>query len=177
MQGVLIGEKMKSLTTKKIARAGLIAGVYTLTAMITFPISSGAIQLRLSEALCVLPFLFIEAVPALFIGCMLSNIITACAFLDVILGSVITLVSAMLTYLTGKLIKNTVVKIIVGGLFPVLINAFILPIIWLIYGAPQYAYIVQVAFLVVGQALAVYAVGAPLYLVLKKLQEKNDFYK
>ncbi len=168
---------MKSLTTKRIARAGLIAGVYTLTAMITFPISSGAIQLRLSEALCVLPFLFIEAVPALFIGCMLSNIITACAFLDVILGSLITLVAATLTYLSGRIIKNTVFKIIVGGVFPVLFNAFLLPIIWLIYGAPQYAYIIQVVFLIVGQALAVYAVGTPLFLGLKKFQAKNDFLK
>ena len=174
MQGVSKGQNMKSLTTKKIARAGLIAGVYTLTAMITFPISSGAIQLRLSEALCVLPFLFIEAVPALFIGCMLSNIITACAFLDVILGSVITLVSAMLTYLTGKLIKNTVVKIIVGGLFPVLLNAFFLPLIWQwCYGFLDYIYIVQVGILVLGQAISVYLIGTPLYITIKKLQAKN----
>lgn len=160
---------MNGIISKKIARAGLIAGVYVLTALITFPISSGAIQLRLSEALCILPLLFIEAVPALFVGCILINFLTGCAFFDVILGSLITLLAALSTYFVGRIIKNTVAKIVVGGLFPVALNALLLPLVWLLYGTPQYVYFVQAVILIIGQSLAVYAVGIPLYFAVRKI--------
>ena len=160
--------KSKNITTI-LARAGVIAALYTATSLVTAPIASGAIQVRLSEALTLLPLIFPEAIPALFIGCALSNLITGCMPLDIILGSIITLVAAALTYAVGRIIKNTALKITVGGLFPVLLNALSLPLIWVYcYGAIEYIYVLQVAFLLVGQTLSVYAVGAPLYLVLRK---------
>ncbi len=160
-------------TTKIIVRAGLIAGLYVVLSLLTLPIASGAIQFRLSEALTILPLFFIEAVPALFIGCMLSNLITGCMVLDIILGSVITLVASILTYLTGKLIKNTFFKIALGGFFPVILNAFFLPVLWiLIYGAIEYVYMLQVLFLLISQSLSIYGFGTPLYFAIKKHQQK-----
>ena len=161
-------------TTKIVVRAGLIAGLYIVLSLLTMPIASGAIQFRLSEALTILPLFFIEAIPALFVGCMLSNLITGCMVLDIILGSVITLVSAFLTYLTGKIIKNSPLKIAIGGLFPVILNAFFLPIIWIaVYGAIEYVYILQVLFLLVSQSVSIYGVGTTLYLAIKKHQKNN----
>ena len=154
--------------TKRIARAGVIAGLYALLSLITFPIASGAVQFRVSEGLTLLALVFPEAVPALFIGCVISNIITGCGVLDVILGSLITLISALLTFFTARNIKNTPLKIIVGGIYPVMLNAFFLPLIWLMYTSLEYVYYIQVALLLVGQSLSVYAVGAPLYLFIKK---------
>lgn len=157
---------------KKLTRAGIIASLYAVATLIVFPVASGAIQFRLSEALTLLPLLFVEAIPALFVGCLVSNIITGCALIDVLLGSLITLVSAVLTFAVGKLIRKTWLKTTVGGLFPVLLNALLLPLIWeYCYGA-AYVYHVQVAFLLIGQSVSVYAVGVPLVLRFKKIFKK-----
>ena len=160
--------------SKKIARAGVIAGIYVALTFVTMPIASGTIQIRIAEAMTLLPLLFIEAVPALFIGCMLANLITGCALQDVVFGSLITLLAGISTYITGKLIKKTWIKLVVGGLFPVLLNAFFLPIIWYYcYGELEYLYYIEVLFMLAGQGISVYAFGVPLYLKLKKWQEKS----
>ncbi len=160
--------------TKALARAGIIASLYIVLSLLTLPLASGAIQLRISEILTLLPLLYLEAVPALFVGCLLSNLITGCAVFDIILGSLITLTCALLTFLMGKIIKNKFFKILMGGSFPVLLNAFLLPLIWILcYGAIEYAYYLQALFLLDGQALAVYALGVPTYLSITKLKEKG----
>ena len=78
-----------------------------------------------------------------------------------------------MTYFTGKIIKKTWFKLLVGGLFPVILNAFLLPVIWYFcYGELEYLYILQVGFLLVSQSVAVYALGVPLYIAIAKLGEK-----
>ena len=163
-------------STKKITRAGLTACLYVVLSLITFPLASGAIQFRLSEALTLLPLFYIETVPALFVGCILINLITGCAILDVVLGSLITLLAGAMTYLTGRLIKGTAWKILIGGIFPVLLNALLLPLIWLIYGTGQYVYILQCLFLFISQTVIIYGVGTPFVLVIKRQRKKQvDF--
>lgn len=160
--------------TKMITRAGVIAGLYTATSLITAPIASGAVQVRLSEALCMLALIFPEAIPALFVGCALSNLITGCAPLDIALGSVVTLIASVMTFLVGKAIKNNAVKIFLGGLFPVMLNALTLPLIWsLCYGAGEYIYIVQAVLLLVGQSISVYGLGIPLIFAIEKSKKHN----
>ena len=162
------------MNTKKLARAGIIASLYVILSLITFPVASGAIQFRLSEALCVLPLIFIEAVPALFVGCALSNLITGCALFDVLFGSLVTLFSAVLTFIFGKIIKNTPLKITVGGFFPVIFNALFLPLIWVwCYGALEYMYVYQALFLFISQSISIYALGTPLFLSVIRLKNKG----
>ena len=157
------------ITTKKLARAGVIAGLYVAISMLVFPLSGGAIQIRISEALTLLPLFFIEAIPALFVGCLVSNLILGLAVYDIILGSLVTLFSAILTYLVGKIIKNDLIRVFVGGIFPIILNAFFLPLIWILcYGALEYVYILQVFLLFVGQTLSVYLFGIPLYFAVRK---------
>ncbi len=167
---------MKNSYAKTIAKIGITAGLYTASTLLVFPIASGVVQIRVSEALCLLPLIFFEAVPGLFIGCLLSNIITGCAPFDVILGSLITLFAGVFTYIMGKTVKKTALKIFIGGFFPVLMNAFLLPLIWLLYGAGEQAYMVQVAFLTIGQTVSVYALGTPLYLKLNSLKKKGKLF-
>ena len=163
-----------NFSTYHLARAGIIAGLYVAVSFIIAPFASGAIQVRLSEGLTILAIILPESIPALFVGCLLSNLITGCAIYDVIFGSLITLISAIFSYFSTKRIKNIPLKIFIGGLFPILFNAFLLPLIWQwCYGFGQYVYIVQVAFLLIGQAISVYAIGAPIYLTVKRLKEKN----
>ncbi len=161
-------------STKILARSGIIASLYVILSLIVFPASSGAVQFRVSEVLTLLPLIYIEAVPALFIGCILSNFITGCAFFDVVLGSLVTLICAILTFLIGKLIKNKPLKVIIGGLFPLTFNAFLLPLIWLLcYGALEYVYIFQVLVIFIGQSLSVYALGVPIYLAVDKIKARG----
>ncbi len=165
---------MQKSTTKILARAGIIACLYIVLTLLTMPLSSGAVQLRLSEILTLLPLIYFEAIPALFIGCLFSNLISGCALLDVFLGSAVTLVSAALTFIIGKFIKNKPLKILTGGAFPVLLNAFIIPLVWLAcYGANKYVYIVQVLIVFIGQVLAVYLLGSPVYISVVKLKDKG----
>lgn len=148
-------------TTKKITRAGIIASLYVVLVFPVISFASGMIQFRPSEALCVLPLFFVEAVPALAIGCMLANLITGCAILDIVGGAVITLVASALTYLVGKTIKGTVARLFIGGLFPVLLNALFLPLIWYFaYGELQVLYIFNVLSIFVSQAVSVWGLGA-----------------
>ena len=114
----------KDFSVKRVARAGVIAAIYALTSLVTFPVASGAIQFRVSEAFTLLPLIFPEATVGLFIGCIISNLLTGCAALDVVFGSLVTLIAAILTYFTGRLIANKTAKSVVGGLFPVLLTTF-----------------------------------------------------
>lgn len=160
-------------STLIIVRAGLIAGLYVVLSLITMPIASGAIQFRISEALCILPLFFVEAIPALFIGCALSNLITGCMVLDIVFGSLITLVAGVCTYIIGKIFKGSFLRIFLGGLFPVVLNALFLPLIWVkVYGVLEYAYYLQALFLLISQSLSIYAVGTPLYLAINKINIK-----
>ena len=97
---------MAKITSKRLARAGIIASLYVVLSLATFGFSSGAIQLRLSEGLTILPLIFPEAIPALFIGCMLSNLISWCALIDIFLGAVVTLMAGFMTYVIGKIVPN-----------------------------------------------------------------------
>ena len=156
-----------------MARTGIIAALYTVLTLLVLPLASGAIQIRVSEGLCLLPLIFIEAIPGLAVGCLIANLITGCALFDILLGSLVTLVSAVFTFFVGKIIKNVSLKIIIGGLFPVVLNAVFLPLIWSVcYGAGEFVYLVQALFLVLGQGVSVYGVGTPVYLKLKNIKNK-----
>lgn len=84
-----------------IVQAAVIAAVYVvLTYFISaFNLASGAIQVRISEALCILPFFTPAAIPGLFLGCLLSNLLTGCIIWDVVFGSLATLLGAFGTWL------------------------------------------------------------------------------
>lgn len=165
---------MRKTVTKLVARAGVIAALYFVLTMAVLPVASGAIQFRVSEALTLLPLVFPEAIPALFAGCILANLVSGCVVYDVIFGSVVTLLAACLTYAAGRIFKKTWLKIAVGGIFPVLLNAFLLPLIWLFcYESLEYAYMIQVLFLIAGQGVSVYLLGTFLMLPVIRMREKG----
>lgn len=91
-----------------IVQAGLIAAVYVALTFISalLGLASGAIQIRISEALCVLPLFTPAAIPGLFIGCAMANFLTGSLPMDVLFGSVATLLGAVGAYCIGKQIKK-----------------------------------------------------------------------
>lgn len=95
---------MKNKKVLFLTQAAMIAALYiVLTYFINaFNLANGAIQIRISEALTILPAFTPAAVPGLFAGCLISNILTGCMPLDVIAGSFATLVGAFGTYSVRK---------------------------------------------------------------------------
>ena len=80
-----------------VCHAGLIAALYTVLSLFAGAVglANGVIQLRISEALCVLPFFTPAAIPGLTVGCFLSNLLTGCLWQDVLFGSLATLIGAL----------------------------------------------------------------------------------
>ena len=91
-------------STAYICRAAAVAALYVILTWISalLGISSGIIQFRLSEMLCVLPAFMPAAIPGVVIGCFLSNLLTGCVFWDIIFGSIATLLGALGAYLLKK---------------------------------------------------------------------------
>ena len=80
-----------------LTHAALIAALYVVLTMIAnaMGLANYAIQIRFSEALAILPFFTPAAVPGLFIGCLLSNLLTGCCLLDIFMGSIATFIGAL----------------------------------------------------------------------------------
>ncbi|MCH5142831.1 MAG: QueT transporter family protein [Clostridiales bacterium] len=171
----------KIFTVKKMCRAGIIAALYVALTYAFGAISfNGILQIRPAEALCILPLFFPEAVPALFIGCILSNLASPFIIFDVPIGSAATLIAALGTYFAGRLIKNDIARFVTGGLFPVLVNAFIIPIIIVYlcgdlcgYDIASIAYWVNFASLCATEGLWVYALGGILYFTIAAMRKKG----
>ncbi|HEY8423841.1 MAG TPA: QueT transporter family protein [Clostridia bacterium] len=154
---------MKKDITLKIARGAIIAALYAGLTILLEPISYGPLQFRVAEALTILPLFFVEAIPGLTIGCFLAN-----AYMygpvDMILGSLATLVAAVLTRYSKK--------IWLGVIPPIVINAFVVPLILLLVGE-EVAYWFTVLTVMAGQAGAVIGIGLPLYFALKPLVKRG----
>lgn len=95
---------MKNKNVTFITQAGVIAALYVVLTLLAnaLGLANYAIQVRFSEALTILPFFTPAAIPGLFVGCLLSNIITGCAPMDVVFGSLATLAGAIGTYQLRK---------------------------------------------------------------------------
>lgn len=95
---------MKKKKINLITQAGVIAALYVVLTLLAnaLGLANYAVQIRFSEALTVLPFFTPSAIPGLFVGCLLSNIITGCAPMDVVFGSLATLAGAFGTYAVRK---------------------------------------------------------------------------
>lgn len=109
-----------------LVQAATIAALYIVLTFIAnvLGLASGAIQVRFSEALTILPYFTPAAIPGLFTGCLLSNILTGCALPDIIFGSLATLIGALLT---RKLRKNKWM----APVPPIAANAIIVPLVLL----------------------------------------------
>lgn len=163
--------------TKRLCRAGIIAALYVALTYVFAPFAFGPLQIRPAEALCILALLYPEAIPALWVGCMLSNIASPFFLYDVFIGSLATLLAAFVAYLVGRFIKNIPLKIILGGLPTVLFNAAIIPliIVFLCGGGEGFpsawiAYLTYAGSIALTEAVWVYALGTPLFLAVRKLK-------
>ena len=157
--------------TLYMTRGALVGALYVVLTMISalFGLSSGAIQLRISEALCVLPIFMPEAIPGLFIGCILSNLIAGGIIWDVIFGSLATLIGAI----GAHILRNLPKKLAWLATLPtILANMIIVPfVIIYAYGAPE-SYPFLMLTVGIGEAISAGVFGYLLYLTIKKYNFK-----
>lgn len=175
-------------TTKRICRAGIIAALYVaLTWAFGYLSSQGILQIRPGEALCILPLFYVEAIPALTIGCLLGNVISMYGVYDMVFGPLATLIAALLTYFTGRLINEwnankgkIAARIALGGFFPVIVNAIVVPMIIVLlngdlcgYETLAIAYGFNFLSMLVSQSLWIYGLGTPLALTVGRMRKKG----
>ena len=160
--------------TRRLTRAALVAALYLLTTLLLRPISFGALQLRLAEALTLLPVFAAEAVPGLGLGCLLANLLGGGVWFDVVFGTLATLLSAIC-------VRRLRAKPFLGAAVTTLINALIVgTVVYLGYvRAPDAP--VSVGTLIsaigtvgLGEGAACFLLGLPLVRALRRLPD--DFW-
>lgn len=153
-----------------IALAGLVAAAYTVLSLISgsLGLASGAIQVRLSEALCVLPYFSFAAVPGLAVGCFLSNLLMGCAPWDIVFGTLATLIGAIGTGLMRKTKKSGI-----AWIPPVVSNVLIIPpvLVW-VYGV-ETAYPLLLLSVAAGEVIACGLLGRLVMQAARRLEHKN----
>lgn len=157
--------------TKKLTTLGLVAALYAVTTLALSGISYGPIQFRISEVMVLLPLLGKEYILALTIGCFLANVIGPYGVPDIIFGTIATLISTYLVYLTGKIMKGKKGYLIIASLWPTIVNAIIIGIMLNKFlGFPLILSMLQVGF---GEFVVITILGVPLFNILGKKYGKQ----
>lgn len=132
-----------SISLTALIQAAMIAAIYVVLTLLAnaLGLANYVVQVRFSEALTILPFFTPAAVPGLFVGCILSNILTGCMPLDIVFGSLATLIGAFGTYAIGRMSRQAAAKSalepqkksllypILAPLPPIVSNTLIVPFI------------------------------------------------
>ncbi len=153
---------MKNKNVTFLTQAAMIAAIYVVLTYIFAPFSFGEIQVRISEALTILPLFTPAAIPGLFVGCLIGNILGGAILPDIIFGSIATLLGAIGTYA----LRNQ--KPVFGTLPPIVANIIIVPFV-LRYG---YGTMLPIPFMMltvgVGEVISCIVLGLILYTALNR---------
>ena len=163
--------KMRYLT-----HSALIAAIYATLTIGLAPISFGQQQIRVAEALSILPAFTPAAVPGLFIGCVISNSMSFLGLPDLIFGSFATLASAIITAFIARPLKerSVLLQAVMLPLPSVLANAFVVgAMLAVLLDIPFAAAALGV---LAGQALSCYGIGVPLFLALRAYARRARIY-
>ena len=161
---------MRKYSARDIALAAMVAAIYFVLCYFgnIFQLTFGPVQIRLGEALTVLPFLFPATAPALALGCLLTNILSPYGPIDMVVG---TLATAIAAFLSMKMPRWYL-----AGLPPIVMNALLLPPMWAwaeagaLNGAFWAAYGFNMWTFVVGEAVACYVLGTVLLKALARVK-------
>ena len=165
----------QSFSVRDMAIAGLIAALYATLSYFAnvFGVAFGPVQVRFSEALCVLPFFFSAAVPGLFIGCFIANLLSPYGALDIVFGSLATLLAAFWT-------RHTRHKWL-APLPPVICNTLIIPAVIAVQttsGSSAFAaaFAYNAATIGLGELLSCYVLGGLLLKYLPKITPLKRYF-
>ncbi len=154
-----------------LTRGAAVAAIYVLLTYLShiFGLSSGAIQLRLSEMLCVMPAFSAAAIPGLAVGCLIANLLTGSAVWDVVFGSLASLIGAAGAALIGRMARGRAswLKFLIP-LPTVISNSLIVPfVLRYAYGVPDALWLLMLS-VAVGEVICAWVMGDVLYISLSK---------
>lgn len=153
---------------KKVAFGSIVAALYVVLTYLAsaFGLASYAIQVRFSEALTILPIFTPAAIPGLFVGCLLANVLTGCATWDIVFGSIATLLGAIGTYFLRKTKFAYVLP-------PIIANTLIVPpVLMYVYALPG-TYLYFTLTVCAGEIISCGLLG----MILKKGLDKSNISK
>lgn len=156
---------MKSSNIKNLTRAALIAAIYVVLCIVFRPISFGALQVRIAEALCILPYFTPAAVPGLAAGCLLANVIGGADIFDIIFGTLATALGAVGSYLLRR--RKWLVP-----LPPIIFNTAIIPFVLRYAYGTEETLIFLMGTVGAGEVLACGVLGMILLTLLYPYREK-----
>jgi uncharacterized membrane protein len=150
-----------------LCQGAIIAASYVVLTYVThmFGLDAGVIQLRVSEMLCILPMFTSAAIPGLYLGCLLANLLTGAVWLDVLIGPIATLVGALGTYALRKYKWLAPIP-------PIAANTVLVPFV-LAYGyGIEQAIPLMMLTVGIGEVLSIYLLGMIFYFSVVKRAEK-----
>ena len=153
------------MKTNTLTRGAIIAALYAALTLLLAPLSYGEIQIRLSEALTVLPVIMPEAVPALAVGCLLANILGGCPIFDIVFGTLATLLAALCT----RLLKD---RRRAALLMPVLFNGVIVGAVVHFCYAPVMPLALCMLFVAAGEAVSCLVIGPMVLAAVRRIPGK-----
>lgn len=157
---------MKTNKTLFMTQAAMIAAVYVVLTVVFAPIAFGQVQIRIAEALTILPLFTPAAIPGLFIGCLIGNVVGGAVLPDIIFGSLATLIGAIFTYLLRNQSKY------LAPLPPIIANIIVVPLVL------RYAYgvLLPIPFMMltvgIGEVVSCGVLGIIVYTALQRYQYK-----
>lgn len=166
---------MEKMSTRALVTAAMIAALYTALCIALAPLSFGMVQVRIAEALTLLPVFSPVAIWGVTIGCALSNLVgfmtgaNILGFLDIVFGTAATLVAAILSYQMRN-IRFCGLPVL-SALPPVLINAAVIGAELTYMGAGTLVpgiFFINAAYVGIGQTISCVCMGLPLVFVLEK---------
>ena len=168
------------INTRNLITAAVVGALYAVLTMALAPISYGALQFRVSEVLCILPFFMPSTAWGLFVGCIVANLMSTAGVLDVVFGSLATLITCLCIAWCGKM----------GNTLKARLLACFMPVIWngLIVGATLTialaglnplthfgAFLVFAGEVALGELGVMYLIGLPLMTYLPKQRFFSEF--
>lgn len=168
------------INTRNLITAAVVGALYAVLTMVLAPISYGALQFRVSEVLCILPFFMPFTAWGLFVGCIVANLMSTAGVLDVVFGSLATLITCLCIAWCGKM----------GNTLKARLLACFMPVIWngLIVGATLTialaglnplthfgAFLVFTGEVALGELGVMYLLGLPLMTYLPKQRFFSEF--
>ena len=159
----------------------IVAAIYTVLTF-GFFFSFGPLQLRFSEALCLLCLFSLKFLPGLSVGCALSNVLGALigvnpiGFIDSVVGTLATIIGCLGAYFIGRLMKGPALKLLLGAIPVILSNAVIVGLeLMMIFSPTLEGFVLNSLLVGAGELCVLYTVGAFLFILINKEERLKGF--
>ena len=168
------------INTRNLITAAVVGALYAVLTMVLAPISYGALQFRVSEVLCILPFFMPSTAWGLFVGCIVANLMSTAGILDVVFGSLATLITCLCIAWCGKM-GNTLKARLIACFMPVVWNGLIVGATLTIALAGLNplthfgAFLIYAGQVALGELGVMYIIGLPLMTYLPKQRFFSEF--